>query len=190
MEDERAAWNQRYRERTHGSREPDPFLVRAYEEFIEPMFPRPGLALDVGGGTGRHAIWLAQRSWKVELVDISDIGVGEARKNAGELAERIRFRVADLKELALPKRQYDLVLVFFYLERSILQKIGKAVRAGGLLVFKTYTWQQTKFGGGPSHPMHLLDENELLLKFSRMQILYYNEMLRDRGVAEFVGRKR
>src|SRR2546429_4348538 len=36
MPDERASWNQRYRERSPSSLEPDPLLVTSYEEFIQP----------------------------------------------------------------------------------------------------------------------------------------------------------
>jgi hypothetical protein len=65
----------------------------------------------------------------------------------------------------------------------------KAVRPGGLLIYKTYTREQRKFQGGPSHPLHLLKENELLQAFSSLRVLHYADTLRDRGVAEFVGRK-
>jgi len=43
---------------------PDPFCS-AYDEFLSGN--PPGNALNVAGGVGRHAIWLAQRSWRVKL---------------------------------------------------------------------------------------------------------------------------
>jgi len=70
MRNERTSWNQRYRERSHSSLQPDPFLVDGYQEFIAPLFPAGGIALDIAGGVGRHAIWLAQRNWKVDSLDI------------------------------------------------------------------------------------------------------------------------
>ena len=60
MDSERDKWNRRYREGSHGSHEPDPLLLHAYENFIEPLFPEAGRALDVAGGVGRHAIWMAE----------------------------------------------------------------------------------------------------------------------------------
>ena len=190
MEKERESWNRRYREGSHGSREPDPFLLRAYENYVRPLFSRTGTALDVAGGLGRHAIWLARRDWRVSLIDVSEVGLAKARENAGRLDDRIELVRADMKKFSAGRRRYDLVLVFFYLERKIFPELMKALRPGGLLIYKTYTGGQRKFKGGPSHPLHLLKENELLKAFSRLRVLYYSETIRDRGVAQFVGRKR
>ncbi len=189
MIDERTQWDRRYREGSHGSLEPDPFLVESYSEFIEPLFPQGGNALDVAGGVGRHAIWLAQRGWRVTLADISEVGIAQARENAGAVANRIDFQVRDFSKLVASAEQYDLILVFFYLERSIFPELVKALRPGGLLLYKTYSHLAPKFGRGPSHPMHLLEENELLHAFSALTVLHYHETVRDRGVGEFVGRK-
>ena len=68
--EERQDWNRRYSDGSHASFEPDPFLNSAYDDFIQPLFPKSGSALDIAGGTGRHAIWLAELRWKVTVVDI------------------------------------------------------------------------------------------------------------------------
>lgn len=187
MNNERENWNERYRSGSRASMEPDSLLVRAYDEFIQPLFPRGGSALDIAGGAGRHALWLAQREWRVSLVDVSDVGVANARKNAAAFKDRIDFRVEDLRTYKATKR-YDLVVVFYYLERSVFPELIKCLRTGGLLIYKTYTREQQRFKAGPSHPMHLLNANELLRAFKNLRVLHYQETLRDRGVAEFVGR--
>jgi tellurite methyltransferase len=189
MPDERTSWNQRYREHSHSALKPDLFLVNSYEEFIQPLFPNGGLALDVAGGLGRHAIWLAQRNWKVDLVDISELGIAQAKQHAKNCVANIQFLVEDVKNFSFPRNRYDLVLVFFYLERSILPKLLRSLRSGGLLLYKTYTREQRKLGGGPSHPMYLLKANELLHAFSKLQILFYQETIRQRGIAELVVKK-
>jgi SAM-dependent methyltransferase len=188
MDNERDTWNRRYSNGSHFSQKPDPFLVKAYDNFIQPLFPQGGTALDLAGGIGRHAIWLAQRGWRVTLLDISEVGLNQARRNATQLAKRIKFRVTDLKSFSGASR-YDLVLAFFYLERAILPELLRSVKTGGLLVYKTYTRKPQNLDGGPSHPSHLLDENELLRAFAGMRVLGYRETIRERGIAEFVGRK-
>lgn len=50
---DREKWNARYREEGPPS-PPSPFLVG-----LDDLLPRRGRALDVAGGTGRHALWLA-----------------------------------------------------------------------------------------------------------------------------------
>ena len=188
--DEKSLWNQKYRERSHMSLEPDPFLVRAYSEFLAGA--SPGAALDVAGGVGRHTLWLAERGWTVKLVDVSDVGMEQARKNvsASGSARLVQFEVADLDRFRnLGTEQYDLVLVFFYLQRALFPALISALKPGGLLLYKTYTVAQKQFAGGPSHPMHLLQPDELLRAFASLRILHYHESLQGKGVAELAAMK-
>jgi tellurite methyltransferase len=187
--DEREMWERKYREGSHGLSEPDPLLPYGYEEFIHPLFPNGGKALDVAGGVGRHSIFMAEHGWQVTLVDISAEGVAQARRNAEQLGKQVEYQVTDLTAGPCELPRYDLVMVFFYLERGIFGQLAKAIRPGGLLMYKTYTHLAPKFGKGPTHPMHLLQENELLLAFPEMTLLHYRETIRDRAVAEMVARK-
>lgn len=191
--DEKTLWNQRHREHSHSSMEPDPFLVNACSEFMGGR--PPGMALDVAGGVGRHTLWLAERGWQVRLVDVSDVGVESARKNIEAAytsgpTPPVQFDVADLRENRnLGNEQYDLVLVFFYLQRELFPALVSALKPGGLLLYKTYTEDQRQFQGGPSHPMHLLRHNELLHTFGSLRILHYHESVAGKGVAELAARK-
>jgi tellurite methyltransferase len=192
--DEKASWNKKYSEGSHGSLEPDPFLVSAYDEFLAGK--PPGIALDIAGGVGRHAIWLAQRGWRTRLIDISDVGIGLAEKNAsralGPVAKEflITAEVADLDSIQdFGREQYDLVLVFYFLERELFPVLISALKPGGILFYKTYTTEQKNFAGGPSHPMFLLEPNELLHAFPSLRVLHYHETIQKKGVAELVARK-
>ncbi|MGC2745489.1 MAG: class I SAM-dependent methyltransferase [Candidatus Angelobacter sp.] len=192
--DEKASWNKKYSDGSHSSLEADPFLVSAYEEFLA---DRPaGSVLDVAGGVGRHAIWLAQRGWRVKLIDISDVGIALAEKNAsralGPVAKEflITAEVADLDSVQdFGREQYDLVLVFFFLQRELFPALLESIKPGGTLIYKTYTTDQKNFAGGPSHPMFLLEPNELLRAFPSVRVLHYHETIREKGVAELMARK-
>jgi tellurite methyltransferase len=188
--DEKASWNKKYSEGSHSSLEPDPFLVSAYEEFVA---DRPaGSALDLAGGVGRHAIWLAQRGWTVKLLDISEIGIKQAEENAKRsgAAGSLSSEVCDLNTMHdLGREQYDLVAVFFFLQRELFPALLTAIKPGGILIYKTYTTEQKNFAGGPSHPMFLLDANELLHAFQSLRVLRYHETIQEKGVAELVARK-
>jgi tellurite methyltransferase len=187
---EKAMWDKKYSEGSHSSLQPDPFLVTAYEEFLSAA--SPGLALDVAGGVGRHAIWLAQRGWRVKLMDISEVGVKQAEENAKRsgTAGSISSEVGDLNTMHdLGRQQYDLVAVFFFLQRELFPALAAAIKPGGHLIYKTYTAEQQRFTGGPNHPMFLLEPNELLHAFPSMRVLHYHETIQGRGVAELVARK-
>jgi tellurite methyltransferase len=176
MSTERQSWNQRYSRGSHGPSQPDGFFLQAYSQFVEPLFPAAGDAMDIAGGTGRHAIWLAQQGWRVSLVDISDIAIQQARQNAERAGVRLNCVVEDMNAAPLAPARYDLLVVFFYLERGIFRPLIETLRPGGLLIFKTYTSQAAERGVGPSHPMHLLQKDELLRAFSdRLHILHHSE---------------
>jgi tellurite methyltransferase len=187
---EKTLWDKKHSERSHSSLEPDPLLVSAYDEFLSGA--SPGKALDVAGGVGRHAIWLAQRGWQVGLVDISEVGIQQATENIKQsaLTGAVVTEVCDLNGTQdLGKEQYDLILVFFFLQRELFPALISALKPGGHLIYKTYTTEQKRFSGGPSHPMFLLQPNELLHAFQSMQVLHYHETVQGKGVAELVARK-
>ena len=188
-DDERERWNRKYREAPDAWMTPDPFLPRAFSEYILPRFPHGGSALDFAGGAGRHAIWLAQQGWEVTLIDISETGVEQARQNAGPLASHIHFVVDDLTHFKASQTQFEVVMAFFYLERAIFSEIVKAVRPGGLLLYKTHTLAQAKLAGGPKNPAHLLESGELSQLANGLRILHYREEMAGKATAELVARK-
>ena len=193
-DNERERWNQKYREAPNAWLTPDPFLELAFAEYILPLFPHGGGALDLAGGAGRHAIWLAKQGWEVTLIDISEAGVEQARQNAGPLASHIHFVVDDLTRFKAsqtkPESGFEVVMAFFYLKREMFSEILKAVRPGGVLVYKTHTSAQAKLAGGPKNPEHLLEPGELLQLANGLQILHYREEVAKKATAELVARRK
>jgi SAM-dependent methyltransferase len=197
--DEKARWNRKYTEGSHTSLEPDPLLVRVYDEFLSTR--PPGNALDIAGGAGRHALWLADRGWHVKLIDISEAGIEAARKNIanvnhGEPSSSITVRglvspeVVDLNTVTdLGSEQYDLVLVFLYLQRELFPALISALKPGGLIIYKTYNTEHQNFSGGPNNPAFLLRPNELLRAFQSLRVLHYHEALQGKCVTELVAQK-
>jgi tellurite methyltransferase len=190
---ERQLWNEKFAAGSHASLEPDPLLPSAYEEFVWPLQRQAGTALDVAGGVGRHALWLAERKGKVTLVDVSDVALELAQRNARRRRVKLETKRLDLStpagRKAVAGERYDLVLVLFYLERKLFPALVHALKPGGILIYKTYTVDQLCFRGGPRHPLHLLKHNELLRAFPGLRVLHYRETVKDKGVAEFVGLK-
>jgi len=197
--DEKAHWNRKYSKGLHTSLEPDPFLISAYDEFLSNR--SPGNALDVAGGSGRHALWLAAHGWNVKLVDISEVGIEAAQRNASRanhdehsttpvLKGSMNTEVLDLNTVhALGSEQYDLVLVFLYLQRELFPALISAPKPDGMLLYKTYNTAHQDGSGGPSNPMFLLQPNELLRAFQSLRVLHYHEVLQGKCVTELVARK-
>jgi SAM-dependent methyltransferase len=69
-----------------------------------PDAPVPGRALDVGCGSGRDAVYLAKRGWRVTAIDFVDKALASARQRAAEErvdVQWIRGDVAELGQLGL-----------------------------------------------------------------------------------------
>jgi SAM-dependent methyltransferase len=76
--------------------------------------PVPGRALDVGCGSGRDAVYLAQRGWRVTAVESVDKALAGAERRAAEEGvevEWVKGDVAALDRLGL-EPGYDLIYDF------------------------------------------------------------------------------
>src|SRR5262249_695847 len=145
------------------------------------------------GGVGRHALWLANNGWDVTVAEVSGLALAKLEQHAAARNVTVKPLLTDLSTPAgrklIAPASYDLIPVFFYLERKLFPVLLKALRPGGFLIYKTYTVDQLRFPGGPRHPLHLLKHNELLRAFRSLRVLHYRETVKDKGVAEFVGLK-
>lgn len=199
---DQASWNQRYSESPSSWVEPDAFLINAYDDVLAGA--GSGAALDIAGGAGRNAVWLAERGWRVKLIDISDVALRMARekfevmkkassakpKNSSVRKASIRTEIVDLNSIShLGTEEYDLLVVFYFLRRELFPAISRALKPGGTLIYRTYTIDRMKVPGGPSDPKYLLQPNELLHAFPGLRVLHYREMLQGKAAAELVGRK-
>src|SRR5258708_22534593 len=97
-EEQRARWDLKYEEGLPSLTEADPVFMSAYERFVDPSCPDAGVALDVAGGLGRHALWLASEGWQVTVVDLSDVAIGKLSQAALELNVKLELLVGDASE--------------------------------------------------------------------------------------------
>ena len=87
---DRLYWNQRFGEEGWHT-EPSTFLLS-----LDAILPYSGTALDIAGGPGRNALWLAERGLDTTLLDISDTGLGMAQQSLERYPEAlVAFRVLE-----------------------------------------------------------------------------------------------
>jgi len=65
---------------------------------------RPASILDIGCGTGSHAIALSKRGFNVTGIDFSPRMIEKAKKNAAAQKNRARFVVQDMRKIELHER--------------------------------------------------------------------------------------
>jgi tellurite methyltransferase len=151
---DREKWNQRYRA-AEAPAPPSPFLVG-----LDELLPRRGRALDVAGGTGRHALWLARRGLETTLADVSDVALekaaaGARRENLTILTQRI-----DLEASPLPPGPWDVIVCTYFLHRPLFAAFPAALAPGGWLVVTHATRSNLQRHARPA-PAYLLEDGEL-----------------------------
>lgn len=136
-------WDERFRTGDHATHRPTRLLKRVLGGL------EPGAALDVACGAGRHAFYLVEKGWKVVAIDGSKVAIDLLRAKDEE--RTVRTIVADLElpadaepalvaaraqrdDLLFMPNSYDLVCVFYYLNRPLIPRLLSAVKPGGHIV--------------------------------------------------------
>ena len=142
----------------------------------EDLVPRTGEALDVASGHGRNAFWLARHGLHTLAVDRDADAIAALNAEAERLRLPLRGQVVDLESgpSRLPVRGYDVIVVVHYLHRSLFPALRDALRAGGLLVYETFTRAQA-LRGKPTNPDFLLEPGELFALVEPLEILAQRE---------------
>ncbi len=138
--DQRERWNKEF-----SSGIPNLRNVRSSEFLAATIKGRkPGTALDVGIGQGRNAIYLAARGWQVTGVDISDVAVGQARKNAQQQSVEIATVVSDLDDYDFGEDRWDLITSFYMhswhknSKTDVPARILRSLKPGGVFVMEAF----------------------------------------------------
>jgi SAM-dependent methyltransferase len=171
--DDRMRWDQQHL-KPLGTEQPTAVLREILESHAWPALC--GSALDIACGKGRNAIYLAQRGFTVTALDISAGALTEGRRRAQQQELLIDWHLCDLEASALAPvgGDFDLIINFNYLQRSLIRPMRQAVKLGGYLIFETYLIDQAALGH-PNNPDYLLQHNELLECFGDFRVLFYRE---------------
>ncbi len=177
---DRVKWDARWAER--GA----PGAPSAVLLALADLLPRRGRALDLAGGAGRHAIWLARRGLEVTLVDFSPRALALARATEPTLTTL----ACDLDADPAPAGPWDLVLVFHFLDRRLYRGLPDLLAPGGLLVVVHPTRTNLERHPSPGAP-YLLEPDELPTLMSSLHVLHQDEgwSCEDRHEARIVARR-
>jgi tellurite methyltransferase len=148
---------------------PAPLLMK-----FSTLLPR-GRALDIAMGEGRNALYLASQGFQVEGLDNNSQAVSKCQELAQARQLSITAKVVNLEAYHLETQLYDLVICFYYLQRSLIPQIKGALKSGGAAVYETFLIDNHLQYGHPRHREYCFDHNELLGFFRDFRILFYNE---------------
>ncbi len=192
---DRDRWNERHAKcELLSIVQPDEWLVEALQviETAPGVTESPRRVLDVACGLGHNAIWLAQQGWRADAVDISSNGLKLARQCATANDVHVCWIESDLDDWTPAANEYDLVVVFRFLDRDTVPRVVQtALRPGGWLVYETFSAAQCRRSDNHiSNPTFTLAPGELLRLFSEFDVVAHREdALHDRTVERFLGRR-
>lgn len=174
---DRIRWDKIYRERLEKPYPTPDSLLFDFTPRVNAHPDYPLRALDLAGGFGQNALWLAAQGYTVDLMDISRVALNRARAEmAARNLRNINLLQVDMGNAELEPHCYDVICVFRYLQRDLFPAICAATRPTGRIIYETfnksYLMQMPDF-----NPDFLLDEGELKQVFSGWNVLYYEENL-------------
>ena len=139
-------------------------------------YKQSGTVLDLGTGTGKHALYLAKQGFTVTAVDNDKLKVAELRRRLKQEGVAIKVVRADAMRFAFTKK-YDIIIATMLLHFLKPRQIGMLVarikahtKSGGLNVVSAYT---------DIHPLgtkpYLFKKDELKNHYSGWHLLEYEE---------------
>lgn len=176
-QDSKTQWDEKYSRPTFiFGKSPAQFLAENYQ-----YIPYEGTVLDMGMGEGRNAVFLAQKGYKVTGVDISSVAVKKAYLLAQEFGVKIKGVVASLQDYKIAPGSFDAIVCFYYVDRSLVEKIKTWLKPGGILIYEAYTTREkAKKKRDSTSDGDYLREQELLKLFPGMRVLKYEEPLHEK----------
>jgi len=166
---DREKWNRKFSEM------PDLLAPRPPSQLVEKYFPKaPGKrALDLACGGGRHTLFLSQKGFDVDAVDISAVALEKLAQKVDP--KSVKLIETDLDDFVLHEERYDLIVKTNFLDRDLIERAKKALKKGAVMIVETYLADDAN-EKRDSNPDFLLQKGELEEIFSDgFEILEYRE---------------
>lgn len=154
------------------------------------------MALDLGCGEGRYAIWLARGGCRVTAVDMSKTGIAKLARFAVKNGLDIQAMQVDVGKFEFLESAYDIITaatIFDHLDTQISKQVAlrviNALKPGGVLYADVFTTKDPGYlvkTGNPRTPdvsdtaaflSKYFKTNELKCLFSALTPLVYREMV-------------
>ena len=119
-------------------------------------------ALDLACGAGRNALYLAERHYVVDAVDVAAIALEALKEDALQrgVAESVNAVLRDLDAFTPKPECYDVIVMSNFLDRGLIERCKTGLKKEGLFIVETYMVDETNEKKG-SDLSNLLQPQEL-----------------------------
>jgi SAM-dependent methyltransferase len=122
-----------------------------------------GKALDIACGNGRNSLFLAEKGFRVDAVDISTIATDRLKAHNA----KIDVICTDLDTWDCPPNHYELIINIRFLDRRLFHPIQAGLKSGGLLIFESFSDREAG--------TYCLKHNELPQALPSLTVVHYAE---------------
>ncbi len=175
MEADRIKWNNRHGERT-GHHPPDTYLIEWHHRL------KPGRVLDIAGGRGRNAIYLADKGFEVLTADIAEVGLAVVAASAKQMnlpISTLQLDLDDPQDLRYKGPFDNVMIINFKPEKALLSMIPDLLVTGGFLLWCSFNDLQIEaFGFAPEKALF---PNEFSKAFDNLDVIDYSRFEDDSG---------
>lgn len=177
-------WDQKYAAGAFESRSyPSQYLKEQLPNITQTLMSveasTPWRALDIACGAGRNAHYLALNGFTVDALDISRVGLDRAENNTPAGAAKICWTQVDLDDgLPNDSKKYDLIIMFRYVNASLLAAIGERLSENGHLLCEEHLVTNQSVNG-PSSERFRVATSEL-----ETALVAYNVIDKFEGIIE------
>lgn len=175
MKADRIKWNKRHAERK-GHHPPDTYLMNWHHKL------KSGHVLDIAGGRGRNAMYLASKGFKVLTADIAEVGlavVADCAKIQNLPIDTWHIDLDEPQELIHRGPFDNIMIINFKPGKALLSMIPDLLVAGGCLLWSSFNDLQIEaFGFAPEKALY---PNEFCSYFDALSLLDYHRFQDDSG---------
>jgi tellurite methyltransferase len=167
-------WNRKYLERIT-IKEEEPKVNARLKSLSASL--KGGMALDLACGLGGNSLFLAQLNYEVQALDVSDVAVDYVHERAVQQQIPVKPMVCDLTDITnihIEKNSFDLVVITYYLDRSIFPIVKSLVKDEGYFFMETF-YQSPKLENEGVSNQYKLESQELLSVFANWKVVYFEE---------------
>ena len=166
-------WNHKYQTLLNEQKKPDP------NKRLQSLIPylNGGVGLDIACGLGGNSLLLAQNHYRVHAIDISDIALDFLKSSEYEYKQQIiplQFDLEEWDKLPFHKDEIDLVVMTYYLDRSIFPYVKSIIKEKGYFFMETF-YRSLIYDNQHISDRFKLHSKELLREFIDWKILFYEE---------------
>jgi SAM-dependent methyltransferase len=161
------SWDERWQQKKQEPvPTPDSWLIE------QKAFLSGGTALDLACGRGRNSLFLAENGYEVLGIDVSPTALNLLRSTAEIKHLKIDVLEYDL-DSGLPPHpeKVDLILSFYFLQRTLFSMIKKKLAPGGLFIGRSFCHLEAVDKLDPI----IYNPGELAELFTGWEILAYEE---------------